>query len=74
MKNLLKDHKLKLILARQSKVIEDTFDSGMGSWNVISGDFHHVTVDTNVDDKAGIEGDLLIDAAGSYEGGITERK
>ena len=73
MKNLLKDHKLKLILARQSKVIEDTFDSGMGSWNVISGDFHHVTVDTNVDDKAGIEGDLLIDAAGSYEGGITER-
>lgn len=73
MKNLLKNHKLKLILARQRKIVEDTFDSGMGNWNVVSGDFHHVTVDTNVDDKTGIEGEFLIDAAGSYEGGVTER-
>lgn len=69
-KNLLSYHKLKLIQARQRKIIEDTFDDGMGEWY---GGFHHVTVDTNIDDKTGIEGDFLIDAAGSYNGGVVMR-
>jgi len=70
MKNLLKNHKLKLIHARQRKIVEDTFDDGMGEWR---DGWHHVTVDTNIDDKTGIEGEFLIDAAGSYSGGITRR-
>jgi len=73
MKGLLRNHKLKLILARQKKIAEDTFESGMGDWSAVSGDFHQVTVDTNVDNKTGIEGEFLIDAAGSYYGGATEK-
>lgn len=73
MKDLLSYHKLRLIRARHKKITEDYFDVGMGEWKSIEGDWHQVTVDTNVDDKTGIEGDFLINAAGSYEGGITER-
>lgn len=74
MRDLLKHHKLKLIQARHKRIIEDDFDNGLGEWKVIEGDFHQVTVDTNVDDKTGIEGDFLINSAGSYMGGITERE
>jgi hypothetical protein len=35
---------------------------------------HQVKVDTNADDKTGIEGDFLINSAGSSSGGIAERE
>lgn len=74
MKGLLNNHKLKLLKARYKKVVSDTFEDGLGKWNNILGEFHHVTVDTNDDKKTGIEEGLLIDAAGSYEGGWIERE
>lgn len=74
MKGLLNNHKLKLLKARYKKVVSDTFEDGLGEWREILGDFHHVTIDTNDDKKAGIEEDLLIDAAGSYDGGLLERE
>ena len=74
MRSLLNSHKLKLIQARHKKIVEDTFDNGMGEWRLVSGDWHQVTIDTNEDNKAGIEGEFLINAAGSYYGGITERE
>lgn len=74
MRSLLQYHKLNLIQARHKKIVEDDFEDGLGEWNVVEGDFHQVTVDTNEDDKTGIEGDFLIDSAGSYEGGIVERE
>lgn len=74
MRGLLQNHRLKLIQARHKKIVEDTFEEGMGEWRIVEGDWHQVTVDTNVDDKTGIEGDFLIDAAGSYYGGIAERE
>lgn len=73
MRKLLKHHNLNLIQARHKKVIEDTFDTGLGEWQVVSGDWHHVTVDSNADDKMGIEGGVLFDSAGSYSGGVTQR-
>lgn len=74
MKALLRHHKLRLIQAKQFKIIEDNFESGLGKWRVVSGDFHQVTVDTNEDDKTGMEGELLINACGSYYGGVIERE
>lgn len=74
MRKLLKEHRLNLLQAQHKKIIEDTFDDGLGNWRVIEGDWHQVTVDTNEDKKTGIEGELLIDAAGSWEGGIMERE
>lgn len=74
MRSLLNHHKLNLIQARHKKIIEDNFDNGLGKWNVIEGDWHQVTIDTNADDKTGIEGDFLINSAGSYMGGTIERK
>ena len=74
MRRLLKHHNLNLIQARHKKIIEDTFDSGLGEWQVVSGDWHHVTVDSNADDKMGIEGGVLFDSAGSYSGGVVKRE
>jgi hypothetical protein len=74
MRGLLKYHKLNLIQARHKKIVEDDFDNGLGKWSVVKGDFHQVTIDTNADDKTGIEGDFLINSAGSYAGGVVERE
>lgn len=74
MRSLLNNHKLRLIQARHKKIVEDTFDSGLDGWTPLEGDWHQVTVDTNVDEKTGIEGDFLINAAGSYYGGTVEKE
>jgi hypothetical protein len=73
MRSLLKYHRLNLIQARHKKIVEDTFENGLGEWKVLEGDWHKVTVDTNEDKKTGIEGDFLINSAGSYYGGVIER-
>lgn len=74
MRSLLYNHKLQLLKARHKRVLRDEFPAGIEPWRVLEGDFHFVTVDTNADKKAGIEEDLLINAAGSYSGGIMERE
>lgn len=43
----------------------------MDRWQVI-GDWHKVTIDTNTDLSSGLDGELAIDCAGSYTGGIME--
>ena len=74
LKDLLNNHKLKLFQARYKRVIRDEFTDGLGKWHNFLGEWHHVTVDTNDDEKAGIEEGLLIEAAGSYTGGWMERE
>lgn len=74
LKSLLKHHRLKLLQARHKRIIRNEFPAGIAPWINTEGDFHFVTVDTNEDKKAGIEEPLLINAAGSYEGGIMERE
>lgn len=64
---------MRLLKARHKRLIRDEFSDGIDPW-IATGDFHHVTIDTNEDKKAGIEEALLIDAAGSYTGGIMERE
>lgn len=72
--SLLSGHKLRLVEARYKRIINNTFPAGIGPWVATSGDWHFVTIDTNVDKKPGIEDPLLINAAGSYYGGVMERE
>lgn len=61
MRNLLKHHKLKLIHARNKKIIiEDTRTATSENGLLESGDWHKVTVDINVDEKVGIEGEFFL--------------
>lgn len=73
MNKLLKNPWLRLMLAGDKKVLEDTFSSGLDGWNVIQGDWHKVTVDTNEDESSGLAGGIALDCAGSYNGGIMEK-
>ncbi len=75
MNKLLSYHKLKLLLPRHYRFLKDTFEGGvMFDWKVKEGDWHIVTVDTNVDSTAGLDGDLALNCLGSYYGGIVEKQ
>lgn len=73
MHNLLKSPKLSLLYANRKTVAHDTFDDSIGDWVVI-GDWHKVTVDSNVDLSAGLAGGVAINCFGSYHAGKAEKK
>lgn len=72
MHNLLVNHSLRLLLAKDKLICNDTFESGLGDW-VERGDWHKVTVDSNADQSSGLDGNLALDCMGSYEGGTVEK-
>ena len=80
MHDLLLFHKLKLFYTRHKKTFEDRFDVYVPEgvimeplgWNV-SGEWHIVTRDTNVDNFLGLSRDIMIQTAGSYYGGAMSR-
>lgn len=37
MYDLLKEHQLRLLLARDKVILKDTFDSGVDGWSVVRG-------------------------------------
>lgn len=72
MKDLLSYNKLKLLYTRNKLILNDTFETITG-WKV-KGDWHVVTVDTNVDLASGLDGNLALNCAGSYSGGIMTKE
>lgn len=73
MHRLLKNPRLKLYLARDKKIMEDTFSSNLDGWQVTQGEWHKMTIDTNADQSSGLAGGLALDSAGSYNGGTMEK-
>lgn len=74
MYNLLKQHQLRLLLARDKLISKNTFESGLEDWKVTSGEWHKITIDSNVDQSSGLDGNLALDALGSYDGGVVEKR
>lgn len=71
--DLLKHQRLRLLRARDKLVYNYTFDDGtLGDWKITSGEFHVMTVDSNVDKSAGLDGNLALKTLGSYSGGTVE--
>lgn len=71
---LIGEPKLSLLLARDKKVLEDTFSSGLCGWQIIEGEWHKMTIDSNVDISTGLDGTAkAVDTLGSYSGGIVEK-
>lgn len=73
MRNILYKPKLRLFRIRDKLVYQDNFENGLDGWS-IEGNWHKMTVDTNVDESAGLDGDLAINCAGSYSGGVMKKK
>lgn len=74
MRNILSNPKLRLLRARYKRVFYDSFeDTELVGWTV-TGNWHVMTIDTNEDASAGLDGDLAINSAGSFYGGIMKRK
>ncbi len=75
MKDLLAYHKLRLIHANQIiNVFEDYNNKSLGEWQIVAGEWHPITVDSNADVSGGLSGDLAVDCIGSYAGGDIERE
>ncbi len=72
MHTLLKNPSLKLLLARDKLIMQDTFENGLGSWQT-DGSWHKVTVDSNADQSSGLDGNLALDCMGAYEAGTVEK-
>jgi len=64
---------LSIRLANTRTLTNDTFDYDMDGWKIKSGEWHHVTIDTNEDESSGISGDVLVNAMGSYYGGVVSK-
>lgn len=73
MKELLKYQKLRLLNSRSKLILNDTFDGGMNDWKV-QGDWHHVTLETNVDLTLGLSGEIAVNCAGSWTGGTMTKE
>lgn len=73
MHRLLKNPILKLYLARDKKIMEDTFTSDLDGWQVTKGDWHKMTILTNEDKSSGLTGNIALNSAGSYESGVMEK-
>lgn len=71
---LLSYHKLKLLYSKYKLKVNDTFEGNMNGWVVTKGDWHIVTVDTNVDFSSGLDGGLALNCVGSYNGGTMEKE
>ncbi|OON99141.1 MAG: hypothetical protein ATN35_02200 [Epulopiscium sp. Nele67-Bin004] len=75
MHDLLTYHKLKLIHANQVTYLKEEYtDQTLGGWNITDGEWHAITVDSNIDESGGLDGDLAIESIGSYDGGTIERE
>jgi len=70
--NLLNYHKLRLLYSRDKLILNEGFESVDG-WE-ITDDWHVMTVDTNEDKSSGLNGDIAINSAGSFWGGIMEKE
>lgn len=71
---LLKYPNLRLMLAKDKLIMENTFDADLCGWTVTDGEWHKMTIFSNVDESSGLDGnDLAIDTAGSYDGGTMEK-
>jgi len=74
MRGIFRNPKLRLLRARHKKVFHDSFEgTDLVGWTV-TGNWHVMTIDTNEDASAGLDGDLAINSAGSFYGGIMKRK
>ncbi len=60
-----------LYVAQNQIILHSTFENDIEPWKP-TGEFHHVTENTNVDNLEDLEGKFLVNAMGSYEGGIAE--
>lgn len=60
---------MKIFRAGHRTVVEDNFEGSLCGWDVTSPDWHVMTVDSNVDQSAGIEGGQALNCAGAYEHG-----
>ena len=58
---------LKLLKAKHKIVIRDDFSTDLCGWEVTQGDWHKMTVDTNVDQSSGLIGGIAVDTAGAYD-------
>ena len=54
--------------------LDDTFETDDEGWKVEDGDFHHITIDTNADASSGLDGDILVNAYGSYYSGTAYKE
>ena len=76
LKTIAESLKLYLLDTGNSKslFLNDTFEAGDEGWQIETGQFHHVTIDTNTDASTGLEGDILVNAYGSYYGGTAYKE
>ena len=72
MHTLLKRPVLRLLLAKYKLIAEDTFENDLGTWQT-DGSWHKVTVESNIDQSSGLDGNLALNCMGAYESGIVEK-
>lgn len=71
---LIAKHDVQLLLAEDKVILNDTFNGELCGWQVRTGEWHPMTIDSNVDDSAGLDGEkTAIQTLGSYGGGIIEK-
>lgn len=73
MRDILSNPRLRLLRTRHKRVFYDSFEGDeLVGWN-IEGNWHVMTIDTNEDVSSGLDGNLAINSAGSFFGGIMKR-
>lgn len=71
---LLSCHRLRLMRAKYRLVMEDTFEESLCGWTVTAGEWHPMTINSNIDESSGLDGsEVAINTAGSYDGGCLEK-
>lgn len=71
---LLHNPRLRLMQAKYNLSMENSFESDLCGWAVTDGEWHKMTIDSNADNSAGLDGEAkAFNTAGSYDGGSMEK-